>query len=93
MSTAAILAKPGGGGAWQKIDGKWQSSVSETNANIKPKLGDIKTERNLDIQVGLRTKSCKILTVFRVSMENFPNLNKKYFEDYGQQAYNKSGQS
>ena len=93
MSTAAILAKPGGGGAWQKIDGKWQSSVSETNSNIKPKLGDIKTERNLDIQVGLRTKSCKILTVFRVSMENFPNLNKKYFEDYGQQAYNKSGQS
>ena len=93
-TTAVLLPKPGGGGAWQKIDGKWQSgSVSEKNDNLKPKLGDIKTERNLDIQVGLRTKSCKILTVFRVSMENFPNLNKKYFEDYGQQAYNKSGQS
>ena len=52
MSAAAILSKPGGGGAWQKIDGKWQSAASEKNANIKPKLGDIKTERNLDIQVG-----------------------------------------
>ena len=46
------VSKPGGGGAWQKIDGKWQSAVSEKNDNIKPKLGDIKTERNLDIQVG-----------------------------------------
>ena len=47
-----LLPKPGGGGAWQKIDGKWQSAASEKNDSIKPKLGDIKTERNLDIQVG-----------------------------------------
>ena len=52
-TTAVLLPKPGGGGAWQKIDGKWQSaSVSEKNENLKPKLGDIKTERNLDIQAG-----------------------------------------
>ena len=59
-STAVLLPKPGGGGAWQKIDGKWQSaSVSEKNENLKPKLGDIKTERNLDIQVGSGQKAAK----------------------------------
>lgn len=59
-TTAALLPKPGGGGAWQKIDGKWQSAaVSEKNVNLKPKLGDIKTERNLDIQVGSGQKAAK----------------------------------
>ena len=48
MSTSAVLLpKPGGGGAWQKIDGKWQSAASKIGNPQQPKL----TERNLDIQV------------------------------------------
>ena len=72
MSTSAVLLpKPGGGGAWQKIDGKWQSAVSEKNDNIKPKLGDIKTERNLDIQVGYRQKAAKYLLCLEVQWKTF----------------------
>ena len=52
MSTKVLMTKPSGG-AWQKIDGKWQA----TGETPRPNLRIVKTERNLDIQANDKSGS------------------------------------